>query len=125
MQAVQARMGAEERKLGGVPRVPQPVLEQAESRKAKTVIRPSKSKVLLRRLEPPNKSAGGIFIPTSGTEELQSKFRVLAIGAGVTEPTVGQCVLANTFAGTDMVHNGTKLKMLPASDVLAVFDHSE
>lgn len=118
-------MGAESAVVGCLPEVSQPVLEQAQSEQAdEAMIRPTKNKVLLRKLPESNLSPGGLFIPQQAQENMQSQFTVVAVGPEFTEVKPGETVLSNTFSGTELLLGGAKYRMVEGSSILAILDTS-
>lgn len=86
--------------------------------------------VIVRRLEPEEKSAGGIVLPDAAKEKPQQG-RVLAVGDGVHLPDgtkarlqvgEGDRVLFNRYAGSEVVLNDQELLILSERDILAIVD---
>ena len=91
-------------------------------------VRPLGEKVLLRRLEADEKTAGGIVLPATAREKPQ-KGRVLATGpgrlledGGRAAPQVknGDTVLFGRYSGTDIKIEDEEYLLINESDILAV-----
>ena len=90
--------------------------------------RPLHDRVLVRRLEAEEKTAGGIIIPDTAKEKPQEG-EVLAIGPGRIDDNgnrvpldvaVGDKVIYSKYGGTEVKYSGDELLILSARDVLAV-----
>lgn len=89
---------------------------------------PLGDKVVVKRLEAEEKTAGGIFLPdTSQKRPLQG--RVLSIGDGRLLPdgtrakhqvSEGDRVLFTPYAGTEVVVSGEELLIMAEEEILAV-----
>lgn len=93
-------------------------------------VEPLGDKVVLKRLEAEETTAGGIVLPDSAQERPQEA-RVLSVGGGRlledgtrAEPQVqeGDRVLFASYAGTDIEVDGEELLILSESEILAVLD---
>lgn len=93
-------------------------------------IRPLHDRLLVKRVEEDQKTAGGIIIPDTAKEKPQ-KGEVVATGNGkITEDgkvlplavKVGDKVLFSKYAGTDLKFDGSDYLMITESDVLGVFN---
>ena len=94
-------------------------------------IRPLHDRVLVKRIEPGDKtSAGGIIIPDTAKEKPQEG-EVLAAGPGKLddngkrvpmEVKVGDRVLYAKYAGTEIKMENDKVLILKESDVLAIVE---
>lgn len=91
-------------------------------------IRPLHDRVVIKRLEEEQKSAGGIVIPDSAAEKPQ-KGEVKAIGTGKVldngetrklDVKVGDKVLFGKFAGMEIELNNEQLLVMREDDILAV-----
>ena len=91
-------------------------------------IRPLQDRILLRRIEEEETTAGGIIIPDTAKEKPQEG-QVVAAGPGkvrddgnVTPLDVskGDRVLFGKYAGTDVTLDGDEYVILREEDVLAV-----
>ena len=94
----------------------------------KTSIRPLGDKVLVKRLEAEQITAGGIVLPDSAKEK-PKQGTVLAVGEGAlsrdgkrSEMQVkpGDVVLFTSYAGTDIKVDGEELMLMDESDILAI-----
>lgn len=98
------------------------------------MIRPTTDRVVVKRDDAEEKSAGGIFIPDSGKEK-PSRGTVVAVGPGpllkggdsatAREPRdvkVGDKVLFGKYAGAEVEVEGQKLVIMSHGDLLCVFE---
>jgi chaperonin GroES len=94
-------------------------------------LRPLQDRVLIRRVEPETKSAGGILIPDTAQEK-PTEGEVVAIGPGVRDEhgklyplnvKAGDRVLFGKWSGTEVKLDGEDLMMIKESDIMGVFDH--
>ncbi|SHJ18492.1 chaperonin GroES [Aureimonas altamirensis DSM 21988] len=90
--------------------------------------RPLHDRVVVRRVESENKTAGGIIIPDSAKEKPQEG-EVIAVGAGardeagkVVAPDVkaGDRVLFGKWSGTEIKIGGEDLLIMKESDILGI-----
>ncbi|MEN9926878.1 co-chaperone GroES [Novosphingobium sp. NPDC080210] len=90
--------------------------------------RPLHDRVLVRRVEAEEKTAGGIIIPDSAKEK-PAEGEVVAVGAGnkaedgkVTPLDVkaGDKVLFGKWSGTEVKINGEDLLIMKESDILGI-----
>jgi chaperonin GroES len=90
--------------------------------------RPLHDRVLLRRVEAEEKTAGGIIIPDSAKEK-PAEGEVLAIGAGVKgddgtvtplDVKVGDRVLFGKWGGTEVKVNGEDLLIIQEKDIYGI-----
>lgn len=93
-------------------------------------IRPLHDRILIRRLQEDEKTAGGIIIPDTAKEKPQ-KGEVVATGNGrVTddgktrpmEVKAGDQVLFSKYAGTDLKLGTTDYLMITETDVLGILN---
>ena len=98
--------------------------------KAKPKIRPLGEKVLLKRMEAEEKTAGGIVLPDTAKEK-PKKGTVVAVGDGKMLPDgnratfqvkVGDKVLFSSYAGTEVKVDGEEYMLMDESDILAILD---
>ena len=91
-------------------------------------VRPLHDRVLVRRLEQEEKTAGGIIIPDTAKEK-PMQGEIIAVGTGaraedgkVTPLDVkqGDKVLFTKWAGTEVKIDGQDLMIMKESDILAV-----
>lgn len=99
----------------------------AKKEKKKLTIAPLDDRVVVKRLEAEEKTAGGIVLPDSAKEKPQ-KGEVVAVGPGklldsgeraALEVQVGDIVLFGKYAGTDVEIQGEEHLILRESDLLA------
>jgi chaperonin GroES len=90
--------------------------------------RPLHDRVLVRRIEAEEKTAGGIIIPDSAKEKPQEG-EVIAVGSGarsddgkITPPDVkaGDKILFGKWSGTEVKVNGEDLIIMKESDILGI-----
>ena len=98
--------------------------------KTKTNLSPLDDRVVVRRLEAEEKTAGGIVLPDTAKEKPQ-KGTVLAVGEGKLlddgkraefQVKVGDTVLFTSYAGTEVKVEGEEVMLMEESDILAVLD---
>jgi chaperonin GroES len=91
--------------------------------------RPLHDRVLVRRLEQEERSAGGVIIPDTAKEKPQQG-EVIAVGPGARDEQgqihpldvkVGDRVLFGKWAGTDVKIDNEELVILKESDIFGVF----
>jgi chaperonin GroES len=92
-------------------------------------VKPLADRVIIRPLEPEEKTAGGIIIPDAAKEKPQ-KGEVVAVGPGKVadsgqkiEMTVknGDKVLYGKYSGTEVSIDGEDFLIMKESDILAIF----
>ena len=90
--------------------------------------RPLHDRVLVRRIDAEEKTAGGIIIPDTAKEKPQEG-KVLAVGPGRVDDkgnripvdvAVGDVVIFSKYGGTEIKYNGEDYLVLSSRDVLAV-----
>ncbi len=93
-------------------------------------IRPLQDRVIVKRLEEDEKSAGGIIIPDTAKEK-PMEAKVTAVGKGkVTEDgkllsmegKVGDKVLIGKYAGTEVKIDGEENLIMREDEILAVIE---
>jgi chaperonin GroES len=93
-------------------------------------IKPLGDRVLVKRLEAEEKTAGGIVLPDTAKEK-PKQGKVIAVGEGRTlesgeiapvQVKKGNVVLFGSFAGTEVKVDGEEYLLMPESDILAVID---
>ncbi len=91
-------------------------------------LKPLNDRVLVKRLESEEKTAGGLYIPDTAKEK-PSKGEIVAAGPGkvaedgkriAMEVKVGDAVLFNKYAGTEVKIDGTEYLVMREDDILAV-----
>ena len=95
-------------------------------------LRPLQDRVLVRRVEPEAKTAGGILIPDTAQEK-PMEGEVVAVGSGVRdtdgklyplEIKTGDRVLFGKWSGTEVKLDGEDLMVMKESDIMGVVDHA-
>ena len=93
-------------------------------------LKPLNDRVLVKRLESEEKTAGGLYIPDTAKEK-PSKGEVIAVGPGKSaddgkriEMAVkkGDMVLFNKYAGTEIKLDGMEHLVMREDDILAIID---
>lgn len=86
-------------------------------------VRPLADRVLVKLDEVETKSAGGLFIPATAQEKTQTAV-VVAIGDDKEKikVSVGQKVMHDKYAGTQVKINGEDHLILKAGDIIAVIE---
>ena len=94
--------------------------------------RPLHDRILVRRIEADEKTAGGIIIPDTAKEKPQEG-EVIAVGpgarneAGQLQPLdlkVGDRILFGKWSGTEIKLDGEDLIIMKESDVMGVIDQT-
>jgi chaperonin GroES len=92
--------------------------------------RPLHDRILIRRIEAEEKTAGGIIIPDTAKEKPQEG-EVVAVGPGARDESgrlikldveVGNRVLFGKWSGTEIVLDGEELLIMKESDVMGVIE---
>ena len=93
-------------------------------------IKPLYDRILVKRLEEQDKTAGGLYIPDSAKEKPLEAL-VVAVGAGKVqengtlrklEVKAGDKILFSKYSGSDIKIDGTEHLILREDDVLAVIE---
>ena len=93
-------------------------------------LRPLQDRVLIRRVEPEAKTAGGIFIPDTAQEK-PVEGEVVAVGPGTRDEhgklhpldvTAGDLVLFGKWSGTEVKLDGEDLMIMKEADIMGVID---
>jgi chaperonin GroES len=93
-------------------------------------IRPLQDRILIKRVEEEQKTAGGIIIPDSAKEKPQEG-RVVAVGNGKVgddgkvrplDVKKGDRILFSKYAGTEVKLDGEEHTILREEDVLGVIE---
>jgi len=93
-------------------------------------IRPLYDRILVKRLEEPTKTAGGLYIPDSAKEKPQEAL-IVAVGNGKLqedgslrklEVKAGDKILFSKYSGNDIKIDGEDHLILREDDILAVLD---
>jgi chaperonin GroES len=92
--------------------------------------RPLHDRVVIRRIEDDQKTAGGIIIPDTAKEK-PSQGEVLAVGPGARDDKgeliapdvkVGDHVLFGKWSGTEVKIDGQDLLIMKESDIMGVLE---
>ena len=92
--------------------------------------RPLHDRILVRRLEEVEKTAGGIIIPDTAKEK-PSEGEIVAVGSGIRgedgtitplDVKAGDTILFGKYGGTDVLVDGEDLIILRESDVLGIIE---
>jgi len=95
-------------------------------------LRPLQDRVLIRRVEPEAKTAGGIFIPDTAQEK-PMEGKVVAVGPGTRddagklqplEVKAGDRVLFGKWSGTEVKLDGEDLMIMKEADIMGLIDPS-
>ena len=95
-------------------------------------LRPLQDRVLIRRVEPEAKTAGGIFIPDTAQEK-PMEGEVVAVGPGTRDEAgklhpldvkAGDRVLFGKWSGTEIKLDGEDLMIMKEADIMGVIDRS-
>lgn len=94
--------------------------------------RPLHDRVVVRRIDADEKTAGGIIIPDTAKEKPQQG-EVVAVGSGARDESgkinpldvkPGDRVLFGKWSGTEVKIDGEELLIMKESDILGVLDGS-
>src|SRR5580692_868728 len=111
------------------PIVPTPSLNSGP-RRPSMKLRPLQDRVLIRRVEPEAKTAGGIFIPDTAQEK-PMEGEIVAVGPGARDErgTVvpldvkkGDRILFGKWSGSEVKLDGEDLLIMNESDIMGVID---
>jgi chaperonin GroES len=92
--------------------------------------RPLHDRILVRRIEATEKTAGGIIIPDTAKEKPQEG-EIIAVGPGARDETgklipldvkVGDRILFGKWSGTEVKIDGEDLLIMKESDVMGVIE---
>jgi len=84
-------------------------------------IQPVNNNVLIKVEEGEEKTHGGIIIPETAREK-PKEGEIVAIASGATEElSIGERVIYNESAGTEIEFEGVRYILLPVSDILAKY----
>lgn len=95
---------------------------------AKTKFRPLHDRVVVRRVESEEKTAGGIIIPDTAKEKPQEG-EVLAVGPGARDESgklvaldvkAGDRVLFGKWSGTEVKLDGEDVLIMKESDIMGI-----
>ena len=94
--------------------------------------RPLHDRILVRRIDADEKSAGGIIIPDTAREK-PSEGEVIAVGPGARDDAgkiveldvkVGDRILFGKWSGTEIRLDGEDLLIMKESDVMGVIEQT-
>lgn len=94
--------------------------------------RPLHDRILVRRIEAEEKTAGGIIIPDTAKEK-PSEGEVIAVGPGARDEAgklveldvkVGDRILFGKWSGTEIRLDGEDLLIMKENDVMGVIDQT-
>ena len=94
--------------------------------------RPLHDRVLVRRVEAEEKTAGGIIIPDTAKEKPQEG-EIIAVGSGARDENgklvpldvkAGDRILFGKWSGTEVRLEGEDLLIMKESDILGIIDGS-
>ena len=95
--------------------------------------RPLHDRVLVRRIEAEEKTAGGIIIPDTAKEKPQEG-EVVSVGSGTRaddgkvtplDVKAGDRILFGKWSGTEVRIDGEELLIMKESDILGVIEQAE
>ena len=93
--------------------------------------RPLHDRVLVRRVEAEEKTAGGIIIPDTAKEKPQEG-EVIAVGSGTVnekgevrplDVKAGDRILFGKWSGTEVKLNGEELLIMKETDIMGILDN--
>jgi len=84
-------------------------------------IQPLGQRVLVKRIEVEEKTAGGIYLPDNAKEKPQEA-KVVSLGTGGKDDTVkaGDTVLISKYGGTEVKVDGEEHLIISESDILGI-----
>ena len=95
--------------------------------------RPLHDRVVVRRVESEERTAGGIIIPDTAKEKPQEG-EIIAVGSGARDENgklvpldvkAGDRVLFGKWSGTEVKLNGEELLIMKESDIMGVIEAAE
>ena len=95
-------------------------------------LRPLQDRVLIRRVDPETKTAGGIFIPDT-VQEKPMEGEVVSVGPGARgddgklqplDVKAGDRVLFGKWSGTEVKLDGEDLIIMKESDIMGIIEAS-
>jgi chaperonin GroES len=101
-----------------------------QERRTSMTLRPLHDRILVRRIEAEDKTAGGIIIPDTAKEKPQEG-EVIAAGPGARSESgqlqpldvkVGDRILFGKWSGTEISLDGEDLLIMKESDVMGVIE---
>ncbi|HWQ59983.1 MAG TPA: co-chaperone GroES [Candidatus Fimivivens sp.] len=89
----------------------------------KTIVKPLGENVLIAPEKAEKKTAAGIYLPDSASEERPQQGKVLAVGDGESVSVKkGQTVIYTRYGGTEVKIDGEDRLLVPFKDVLAIVE---
>ncbi len=96
-------------------------------------IRPLRDRVVVKRIDSPEKTSGGIYIPKTANPDREQAWEaeVMAVGPGklldngirvAPQVKVGDRVLVGRYAGNEILSDGDKVVTLYESEILGVVE---
>src|SRR5450631_3824431 len=94
--------------------------------------RPLHDRVVVRRIEGDDRTAGGIIIPDTAKEKPQEG-EIIAVGAGARDEAgkivaldvkAGDRILFGKWSGTEVKIDGEELLIMKESDIMGVIENS-
>jgi len=94
----------------------------------KRILKPLQDKVIVQKLEPEEKTSGGIVLPDTAKEKPQEG-KVIAVGPGLVDDKgqrkpidvkEGEHILFAKYSGTEVKLDGEEYLILSERDILAV-----
>ncbi len=84
---------------------------------------PLRKRVLIKPLEPEEKTAGGVYLPQEEKDKT-NRGEVIAVGDELKEIKLGKGdhVIYEAYAGSEISVDGVKHVLLHAKDILAKFE---
>ena len=95
--------------------------------------RPLHDRILVRRIEADEKTAGGIIIPDTAKEK-PAQGEILAVGTGVRDEhgklqplavKEGDIVLFSKWSGTEVTIDGEELLVVKESDIMGIIQQKK
>ena len=95
-------------------------------------LRPLQDRVLIRRVDPEAKTAGGIIIPDTAQEK-PMEGEIVAVGPGARDGSdkrhpldvkTGDRVLFGKWSGTEVKLDGEELMIMKEADIMGVLDRA-
>ncbi len=80
-------------------------------------VQPLNAQVLLRPVEPVERTAGGIYLPETAREEPAEGVVEALPPGGLDEVAVGDRVLYKRHAGEEITLDGRKMRLVPVDDL--------
>jgi len=93
-------------------------------------IRPLNNRVLIKRIEEPNRTPGGLFLPDTAKEK-PVEGEVLAVGEGRVDDNgklvpmtiqVGDRIVFSKYSGTEIKLEGNEFLLMREDDILGIVE---